>query len=239
MKKILFFIGARAGSKGLKNKNIKFLNGKPLIYWSVKQALKSKFCKDLIISSDSQKILNLCSKLSKKIFPIKRPKNLSSHNSGKFLAWKHALIKYEEIKKTKIDYVLDLDCTNPMRHVDDINNIIKKKIRFKKIDAIVTIANSRKNPYFNMIEKNKKNFLKISKTLQAWPVRRQDAPEVYDQVASIYCLNRKFILKKNNIYQGKIYGYKVKNYQIYDIDSKLDFEIIEYLFKKYKRKLFK
>ena len=110
---------------------------------------------------------------------------MSSHNSGKFLAWKHALIKYEEIKKTKIDYVLDLDCTNPIRHVDDINNIIKKKFRFNKIDAIVTIANSRKNPYFNMIEKNKKNFLKISKTLKVWPVRRQDAPEVYDQVASI------------------------------------------------------
>ena len=90
-----------------------------------------------------------------------------------------------------------------------------------------------------MIEKNKKNFLKISKTLKDWPVRRQDAPEVYDQVASIYCLNRDFVLKKNNIYQGKIYGYKVKSYQIYDIDSKLDFEIIEYLFKKYKKKFFK
>tara|TARA_B100000965_G_scaffold405987_2_gene442303 strand:- start:2626 stop:3342 length:717 start_codon:yes stop_codon:yes gene_type:complete len=236
MQKIIFFIGARAGSKGLKNKNIKIFFGKPLIYWTIKQALKSRFCDKIIISSDSDKILKLCSKISKKIIPILRPKKLSTDNSGKFLAWKHAIKKYEKITNSKIDFLVDLDCTNPLRYKKDIDSLVSKAIKIKNLDAMVTIADSRKNPYFNMIE-IKKNILKPSKKLKNWPVRRQDAPSVFDQVASIYCLRGKFVINHNNIYQGKVYGYKLKDFQVYDIDSKLDFEIIKFLFKKYKSKL--
>ena len=232
-KKIVFFIGARGGSKRLKNKNLIKIYKKTLLSWTISQAKKSKFFYDLIISSDSEKILKEAKK-NGATFLIKRPKNISLDTSPKFLVWKHAIEIFEKKNNTKIDILVDLDCTNPLRYVYDIDKIIEKKIANKKCDAIVSIAPSRKNPYFNMLEINKKNNLIISKKINNWPSRRQDSPKVYDQVASIYCLDRKFIKDKKKLYDGNIKGYIMKNYQSFDVDNKLDLEIIKYIFFKYK-----
>jgi len=84
------------------------------------------------------------------------------------------------------------------------------------------------------MEKDKNGFFVLSKKLKKWPAARQLAPKVYDQVASIYCFKREFIINKNSIYDGKILGHEVSALKSFDIDSQLDFEIIEFLFKKYK-----
>ena len=80
----------------------------------------------------------------------------------------------------------------------------------------------------------KKNYLTISKKIKKWPATRQDTPNVYDQVASIYCMERDFIKKSKYLYQGKIKGYLMKDNQSFDIDNKLDFELVKFIFKKYK-----
>ena len=230
--KIVFFIGARGGSKGLKNKNLIKIFKKTLISWTILQAKKSKFYSELIVSSDSESILKEAKK-NGATFLIKRPRKISSDTAPKFAVWKNAVKEYEEKNKSKIDILVDLDCTNPLRYVHDIDKIIKKKLNDKKCDAVVSIAPARKNPYFNMVE-FKKEYLKISKSMDRWPSRRQDTPKVYDQVASIYCLDKKFIESKKKLYDGKIKGYIMKEYQSFDVDSKLDLEIIKYIFFKYK-----
>ncbi len=232
LKNVVFFVGARGGSRGLKNKNIKKINSKSLISITIRQIKSSKFYSNLIVSSDSKKIINEAKK-NKVDFIIKRPKFLSSSTTAKFDVWKHAINAYEKKTKTKIDIFVDLDCTNPLRYTSDIDNIIQKKLKTRKIDGIVTIASSRKNPYFNMVE-YKDNYLKPSKEIKIWPTRRQDNPEVYDQVASIYCLESSFVKKKSYLYEGKIKGYLMKEFQSFDIDNKFDFEIIKFLYKKYK-----
>ena len=108
--------------------------------------------------------------------------------------------------------------------------IFLKKNNF--YDGVYTIAKARKNPYFNVVEYEKKS-LKISKKLKTWPTSRQLAPKVYDQVASMYLFKSNFIKKNYSMYQGKIYGFELKDYQNFDIDSSLDFFIIEKLFKKF------
>ena len=232
-KSFLCVISARGGSQGLKDKNIKYFNGKPLIAWTIEQALKSKFVNDVYVSTDSQKIAQVSKKFGAKI-PFLRQKKISTKLSSKFMVWKDALEKIEKIEEKKYKFYLDLDCTNPLRTSKDIDNICIKFLKNnKKYDGIYTISKARKNPYFNVVEYDKNLNLRVSKQIVKWPTSRQSAPNVYDQVASVYLFNSDFIKKNNNMYQGKICGYLLKDYQNYDIDSKLDFFIIDKLFKKF------
>ena len=232
-KKILCVISARGGSIGIKNKNIINFCGKPLIAWSILQAKKSIFLDDVFISTDSKKIANIAKTYGAKI-PFIRNKNLANKNTSKFLVWKNALVEIEKKNKIKYDYFFDLDCTNPLRTSNDIDRMFKYFLKVsKKTDALITVTNSRKNPYFNMLEKNDLGFLRPSKSINKWPTSRQTSPAVYDQVASMYLLKTDFLRKKKKLYSGNIKGYLLKDYQNFDIDSKLDFEIISFLFKKY------
>lgn len=231
-KKILCVIAARGGSQGLKNKNIKNFCGKPLIAWSIIQAKKSKYIQNVHVSTDSLKI----AKVSKKygaLVPFIRSKNLARKNSEKFLVWKDTLQRIEKNENIKFDYYLDLDCTNPLRKTKDINDILKFFFKIKNFDGIISISKSRKNPYFNMLEYNNSRALKPSKKLKTWPTSRQTAPKVFDQVASMYLLNANFLRKNASLYDGQITGFLLKEYQDFDIDSKLDFFIIGKLFRKY------
>ena len=94
--------------------------------------------------------------------PFLRSKKLSGDKVSKYLVWKDSLKKIENITRKKIRYFVDLDCTNPIRSKKDIANTIKLLKKNKNADAIVTIAQSKKNPYFNMLEKTKNKMLKIS-----------------------------------------------------------------------------
>lgn len=232
-KSFLCVISARGGSEGLKNKNLKNFNGKPLIAWSIEQAKKSNYVEDVYVSTDSKKIAEVAKKFGAKI-PFIRQKKYSGKKISKFLVWKDALNKIERINKTNYDFYLDLDCTNPLRSTKDIDDICEKFEKINKnYDGIYTICASRKNPYFNQVEYDEKKKLCISKKLRYWPASRQVAPKVFDQVASMYLFKSNFIKKKNNMYQGKIYGHELKDFQNFDIDSSLDFFIIEKIFKKY------
>ena len=81
------------------------------------------------------------------------------------------------------------------KDIDKILNDYKKKSKFAKIDGVISVTEARKNPYFNLLEKNNKKFLKISKKLKKDIIRRQDAPKVYEHVASMYVLNPIYVLK--------------------------------------------
>ena len=233
MNNVVAFIFARGGSKGLPRKNVLNFCGKPLISWTIIQAKKSKILDDVHISTDSIKIAKIAEKYGGKI-PFIRKKNLANKNTSKFLVWKNALLNIEKQKKIKYDYFFDLDCTNPLRNVSDIDNMIGSFFKnSKNIDALITVAHSRKNPYFNMLEKNYLNLLKPSKKLAKWPVSRQTSPDVYDQVASMYLLKTNFLRKATKLYDGNVKGYLLKEYQNFDIDSQLDYKIISFLFKNY------
>ena len=122
-KRILCVISARGGSKGVKNKNIIYFFKKPLIAWSIIQAKKSNFIKDVYVSTDSPKIAKVAEKFNAKV-PFLRKKNLAKKNTSKFLVWKDALLRLEKLNRTKYDLFLDLDCTNPLRSTKDINKMI-------------------------------------------------------------------------------------------------------------------
>ena len=233
MNKIIIHIGARKNSSGLKNKNIKQLLGKPLIQHSIEHAKKINKTYKIVVSSDSKKILNISRRLNVDV-QILRPSRLANSTASKFSVWQHSMkFLLKKNIMTKNDIFLDLDCTCPTRDIKDIKLIIKKFIKYKKnkkiFDGVFSVTKARKNPYFNLVEYDKNDYLALSKTTKSNIFSRQKCPEVYEHVASIYCLKPDFILNKKSFMSGKLLGHEIKNFTGWDIDDKFDFKIVKYI----------
>lgn len=224
---ILCTICARGGSKGLPKKNIRNLKGKPLIAWSIEQALRIDKFSDVVVSTDSNEIANIAREYGANV-PFFRPKNLAEDGAGKWDVWQHALNSCEKLFKKNYDLYVDLDCTSPLRDDLDINQAIDNLLK-SNADCIFSISESRKNPYFNMVE-YENNFLKISKPVNPVILCRQAAPKVYDHVASIYVLKRNFLKNGKGLLSGKAIGYELSPEKGIDIDTEVDFKIVETLF---------
>ena len=136
--KILCTICARGNSKGLKNKNIKYLKGLPLILHSINQAKKSRLFSKIVVSSDAGKILNISKKINVD-YLIKRSKKLSNSNSPKIPVIRDALKKTEKKFNIKFDYIMDLDVSSPLRNISDIRKSMKKILKEKKKNFIFSM----------------------------------------------------------------------------------------------------
>jgi CMP-N-acetylneuraminic acid synthetase len=160
MKKLLCTICARSGSKGIKNKNLLKINGKPLFYYTLMQAKTNKLIDNIVLSTDSKKISKEFEKFGLSSFFI-RSKNLSSSKAGKVPVIRDALLKAEDYYKQRYDYIIDLDITSPLRLNKDINSAFKKFLN-NNADILFSVCEAKKNPYFNMIglDKNKIKLIK-------------------------------------------------------------------------------
>jgi CMP-N-acetylneuraminic acid synthetase len=222
-------IGARGGSKGVAGKNIRPLLGKPLIAWSIEQALACPEIDRVVISTDSPAIAEAARAAGAEV-PFMRPAELANDTAGKWEVWQHALHACEAHYGEPIDLFVDLDCTSPLRDVADISKAIAQ-FRNASVDAVFSVCEARKNPYFNMLEVVDGN-QRICKTLPKPIVRRQDAPKVYEHVASIYVLSPEYLRKGTGLLSGRTQGYDIGTAKSPDIDSEFDFEFVEYLMKK-------
>ena len=198
-------ICARSGSKGVPNKNIKKIAGKPLIQHTIEQAKKSKVFSDIIVSSDCKKILKIAEKLG--VHTLKRTNQLSKDFVGKVDVIRDAAIKAQKMLDKKFDNVIDLDVTSPLRQVSDIHNSFKK-FQNGNYQNLITGCVARKNPYFNMIE-IKNNVLSISKRTNKKIYSRQKSPQVFEMNASIYIWKNKALMNKSNLVTSKTAFYEM------------------------------
>ncbi|MHA1438589.1 MAG: acylneuraminate cytidylyltransferase family protein [Promethearchaeota archaeon] len=227
--KILSTICARGGSKGVKNKNIRLLNGKPLIAYSI-EALKSWNKTDKIIcSTDSDDIRKIALKFGAET-PFKRPSELATDTADKLDVLKHAVKFCEKKEKVTYDCIVDLDPTSPLRTVKDIDKAFNKFIN-SDADLLFSVYKSHKNPYFNMVELDENGYAKICKESTKYIKSRQQAPIVYSVNGSIYIYKRDFLIETSNILSGKVIIYEMTDLSI-DIDREIDFDVIEYILKK-------
>ena len=148
--KILCTICGRGGSKGVKNKNLIKINGKPLLYYSIKQAIKSKLFDEIVISTDSLKIQKIAKKYGASSWFL-REKKLSTDKAAKLPVIRDSLIKSEKYFGKVFDYVVDLDVSSPLRNIQDIRVAFQKCLK-KNYDNMFSVFISKKNPYFNMVE---------------------------------------------------------------------------------------
>jgi CMP-N-acetylneuraminic acid synthetase len=222
-------IGARGGSKGVANKNIRSLLGKPLIAWSIEQALACPEIERVVVSTDSPDIAEAARAAGAET-PFMRPEKLASDTAGKWEVWQHALAACEAHYGEQVDLFVDLDCTSPLRDVADISSAIAQ-FRSSDVDAVFSVCEARKNPYFNMLEEEGGN-LQICKKLPKPIVRRQDAPVVYEHVASIYVLSPDYLRRGTGLLSGRTHGYNIGAAKSPDIDNESDFQFVEYLMKR-------
>lgn len=224
---ILISVCARGGSKGIPGKNLKPLNGKPLINYTLDfiNELKGVIEFDLYFSTDDQKIKTHLLNEGYEV-PNIRDKTLAMDHTPKIDVIRNVLLNAERLYSKTYEYVIDLDVTSPLRNQKDILEALS---RLKKDDNalnIFSVSKSRKNPYFNMIEKKKDGYFKKVITKNNI-TGRQQAPEVYELNASFYILTNAF-LKGDYI---KMVTERSLIYEMphicFDIDEPEDFKLME------------
>lgn len=231
--RILGSICARGGSKGVKNKNIRLLNGKPLMTYTIDNFKAWRKADRIICSTDSTEIQEIAIKNGVEA-PFLRPKHLATDTSSKVNVFKHLLKYCEEEENKKYDYLIDLDVTSPLRTVKDVDNAFNKLIN-SDADLICSCYKAERNPYFNMMEVDEKGYAHLSKKPKENIHARQLAPPVYSLNASIYIYRRDFLVSTDFPYSGKTILYEMSDYSV-DIDRQIDFAFVEYLIKEEKFK---
>lgn len=234
---ILFTICGRAGSKGLKNKNLKTMLGKPLVFYTLSAIdlfIKENKGKDTIhvcASSDSKELLECITSQTKiSVFTIDRSAELSGDTVGKIAVIRDACIRTNEYYGVNHDVVIDLDITSPLRRVGDIINAYEKLISNSEFDLVFSVTGARRNPYFNQVKKNRDSDV-YEVVVNAGFTTRQAAPEIYDMNASIYAYDGEYLINSTSdkLFDGRCSAVVMKDTAVLDIDSEEDFELMEWL----------
>lgn len=231
---ILFTVCGRAGSKGFKNKNLKKLNGIPLVYYTLSaiRLYMDKYPKNNVmvaLNTDSKELQELVASqnIVDNVILAERKEDLAGD----------VVAKVEVIKDTYLqckgdmdfDVIVDLDITSPMRRLCDVEDAIDKLLADNNCDLVYSVVPARRSPYFNMVEKKDDYYRKICPSMYT---ARQQAPKSYELNASIYAYSPKFL---SGTIDKTILDYNCEivvmpDYLVLDIDSEEDFEMMEMLF---------
>jgi CMP-N,N'-diacetyllegionaminic acid synthase len=226
--KPLVVIPARGGSKGLPGKNIRPLNGKPLIHYTI-EAAREVFPDDRIcITTDSEEIRTVARETGIPV-PFLRPNYLARDTATSYDVLLHALEYYSQ-NGIEIDTLILLQPTSPLRKGQQVAEAIK--CYSPEIDMVVSVKHTDANPYYVLKEENEQGFLVPSKT--GTFTRRQDCPEVYELNGAIYVINRKSLEKSNLAGFTRTVKYVMDKMSSVDIDDLIDFELAELLVKQSK-----
>lgn len=218
--KNIALIPARGGSKGIKRKNIKLLNKKPLIYWSIKQALESNSIDRVIVSTDDEEIADIARDCSAEV-PFIRPSLLAQDDTPGIEPVLHAI---ENL--LNVENILLLQPTSPLRRSFDIDEIFKIRSKYQS-DSAVSVTLAKKNiDLFFAIDENKR-LNSFSKESQFLP--RQKYAKTYLLNGSLYLSSINSILQNNSFISSDTVGYIMPEEFSLDIDTHLDWEIAEFL----------
>ena len=226
--KLLFVIPARGGSKGIPGKNIKPLNGKPLIYYSIDLARLFTGDENICVSSDSAEIIDCVEQIGLNV-PFIRPFDIATDTSGTYEVLQHA-VKYYISKGIKYDALILLQPTSPFRKKKHLNESLA--LFSEHLDMVVSVKESKANPYYNLFEENKEGLLNISKGNGQYN-RRQDVPSVYEYNGSIYIINAKSLQSKNSFREfTAVRKYLMEDPYSIDLDTLDDWDYAEHRMKK-------
>lgn len=236
---ILFTICGRAGSRGIKNKNLSIFLGYPLSFYTysaINLFIKknSDINCELVLNTDSIELAGVFSDNPDiKADIIKRQAALAGDNTPKSEVILNCLRVMEERKLTKYDIVADLDITAPLRSVDDIERLIAKKVN-SGADVVFSVTDSRRNPYFNMVKKSANGYERV---ISSEYNTRQEAPEIFDMNASMYAYSPEFLKGGRGLFEGTCDVIKMRDTAVLDLDKEEDFELMqvlgEYFFENY------
>ncbi len=222
----LITICARAGSKGLADKNIRPLNGIPLLEHSIRHAKAWNPEAQIVLSTDSERYAELGRSLGIAA-PFMRPADLANDSAGKIPVLVHALNESERAFGKKFEYVLDLDVSAPLRTLADIQRGYQA-FKDSGADVCFSVTEARRSPYFNMVERDASGKVSLCKKPDAHLLSRQSSPKVWDLNASIYFYRREYLMTNpTNLWGGKVEIFEMPEETAFDINTELEFRIVE------------
>lgn len=218
----LVIIPARGGSKGIPHKNIKEFNGKPLIYYAIDAARGIADDSDICVTTDDDEIIEAVQAYGLKV-PFKRPGYLATDTCGTYEVLLHALRHYEESGR-HYDNVILLQCTSPFRKVGHVKEALE--LYDDNCDMVVSVTESKVNPYYNCFEESEEGCLKVSKG-NGDIHRRQDCPKAWEYNGAVYIINPESLKKRPLSKFKKVRKYEMDTLHSMDLDTPLDWEIAE------------
>ncbi|HFF8524476.1 TPA: acylneuraminate cytidylyltransferase family protein [Providencia rettgeri] len=224
---MIALIPARGGSKGLPRKNIKLLNGKPMLAYTIEAALKSKYITDVIISTDDQEIYDIALSYGAKDTFL-RPKELAEDNSLAIDNYTYTIQRLEKEYNYNLDSFIVLQPTSPLRNTEDIDNSIHLFIE-NKADSVISFCEEH-HPikWHKYINKNHQLENIFDENLL---INRQDIMPTYYPNGAIYVFSKNLILERK-YYSEKTYAYVMPRSRSVDIDTIDDFEYVQFLMSK-------
>jgi CMP-N-acetylneuraminic acid synthetase len=220
------FIFARGGSKGVARKNIRSLAGKPLLVYSIELAKKIELIDKVFVSTEDPEIANVA--LDNGVNVIDRPGELALDDTPEWLVWQHA-IEWIQERGDDFDVFLSLPATSPLRNSDDVLHCLCRLDA--KTDVVVTITESSRSPWFNMVKISKEGAVSLLLSGGNY-TQRQTTPKTYDITTVAYVSRPQFILNNNGLWGKRVGGVKIPIERALDIDTEFDLEIAEFLMKR-------
>lgn len=224
--KILVIIPARGGSKGIPHKNIKPLNGKPLIHYTIDEAREIVGDDDICVSTDDLEIIKCVEDYGLKV-PFVRPEELATDTAGTYEVLLHALSYYEK-QGRHYDVIMLLQNTSPFRKAEQIKEALA--LYNDNVDMVVSVKECAANPYYCVFEEDNNGFLHVCKG-DGNVFRRQDAPKVYEYNGAIYIMNAKKLKTTHMHKMQRRVKYVMDNRSSFDLDTMWDWEMAEMMAK--------
>ncbi len=225
--KPICLICARGGSKGVPNKNIRIISKKPLIAHTITSAINSKLFSHVVVSTENKNIAQISKKYGAEV-PFIRPKNLALDTTPVGDVFIHAIKKLYSLGY-EFEIFVNRDCTVPFIKNTDIKKTIDL-LKNKKCDAVYGVYRQHLNPYFNMMEKNKEGYLRLSKKLKKRPKSRQKAPIVF-QLNGLFTFDAKKFLNQGDPIMANALPHEISPESGLMIDTEIEFKMAEVLFK--------
>lgn len=227
---LLFTICARAGSKGVKSKNIRAFCGRPILYYTLAayQLFFEKYAAiyqdiALAVNTDSRELVEQMASSGIPYVYIAREEDLAGDYVSKMSVIRDTLLKVEEQAKKCYDITVDLDLTSPIRTAEDIKGTIDALLADENADISYSVTESRRSPYFNMVCKKENGY--YNTVFKSEFVSRQQVPECFDMNASIYAYNRRYLLQGQANERNAVI-WRMLNTAVLDIDSEEDYELL-------------
>ena len=233
-KRVLAYIPARSGSKGIKDKNIIDLCGKPLIAYTIEAARQSKYIDRLIVSTDSAEYASVARKYGAEI-PFLRPVELATDTSPEMHTTLHLMEWLEKESLAAFDIIIRLQGTSPLRTAEDLDAALELFIT-EEAESVISVCECLVTPlWMNTLpaDHSMHNFIpeEIRKK------NRQELPTYYQLNGAIFIANWKFIREQKSWFSGKCYAYIMPQERSVDIDNSLDLEFAKFLIQKNLKKI--
>ena len=221
------FICARGGSKGLPRKNLRPLDGKPLLAHAIETAHNCPLLDRVVVSTDCLEIAEVARQFGAET-PFLRPAHLAADQSPEWLTWQHAIIQAEELFQCRLEHFVTIPPTSPLRTPSDVTACIELLMRSDS-DIVITATESHRSPHFNMVTIRSDQTAALVSPPLSGIAPRQDAPPTYDVTTVAYAAQRDYIMNANSIFEGRVRATIIPAERALDIDSQFDLDFAEFL----------